>query len=184
MRKAVRTQQRLDCTPVKRVKLNLECRDEIIPVLRGLQHRAQMGKKMGSGTFLVGDDAGSVEYCKPHVSPAALCDTNVAHRVARRRLVHRQRAPLVARPTAQHVQLPISCPNLFCALILPPLITRRQSRSRRRPRSIHARQSGVRRQLPFSGRRECVGSGAAFLPHTLGQMDGPWEERRRAGSTT
>ena len=38
MRKAIGTQQRLDCTPVERVKLNLECRDEIIPVLRGLQH--------------------------------------------------------------------------------------------------------------------------------------------------
>ncbi|MHB8890288.1 MAG: ISNCY family transposase [Acidobacteriaceae bacterium] len=38
MRKAICTQQRLDCTPVERVKLNLECRDEIIPVLRGLQH--------------------------------------------------------------------------------------------------------------------------------------------------
>ena len=38
MRKAISTQQRLDCTPVAHVKLNLECRDEIIPVLRGLQH--------------------------------------------------------------------------------------------------------------------------------------------------
>ena len=38
MRKAICTQQRLDCASVERVKLNLECRDEIIPVLRGLQH--------------------------------------------------------------------------------------------------------------------------------------------------
>ena len=37
MRKAICTQRRLDCTSVAHVKLNLECRDEIIPVLRGLQ---------------------------------------------------------------------------------------------------------------------------------------------------
>ena len=38
MRKAIITQPRLDCTSIERVKLNLNCRDEIIPVLRGLQH--------------------------------------------------------------------------------------------------------------------------------------------------
>jgi IS5 family transposase len=30
--------QRLDCSPVHEVKLNLNCRDEIIPILRALQH--------------------------------------------------------------------------------------------------------------------------------------------------
>lgn len=38
MRKAMCSQQRLDCAPIGHVKLNLECRDEIIPILRGLQH--------------------------------------------------------------------------------------------------------------------------------------------------
>jgi hypothetical protein len=31
-------QQRLDCLPISLVKLNLNCRDEIIPILRALQH--------------------------------------------------------------------------------------------------------------------------------------------------
>ena len=31
-------QERLDCLPITEVKLNLECRDEIIPILRALQH--------------------------------------------------------------------------------------------------------------------------------------------------
>jgi len=38
MRKAICTQRRLDCTAVEHVQLNLDCRDEIIPILRGLQH--------------------------------------------------------------------------------------------------------------------------------------------------
>jgi len=31
-------EERLDCLPISAVKLNLECRDEIIPILRALQH--------------------------------------------------------------------------------------------------------------------------------------------------
>jgi hypothetical protein len=38
MRKAMDRQQRLDCQPVAKVKLNLDCRDEIIPILMALQH--------------------------------------------------------------------------------------------------------------------------------------------------
>lgn len=38
MRIAYSNQQRLDCESVLNVKLNLNCRDEIIPVLRALQH--------------------------------------------------------------------------------------------------------------------------------------------------
>lgn len=38
MRKAYSSQRRLDCERVLNVKLNLNCRDEIVPVLRGLQH--------------------------------------------------------------------------------------------------------------------------------------------------
>jgi IS5 family transposase len=38
MRKAMDRQQRLDCQPIVTVKLNLDCRDEIIPILVALQH--------------------------------------------------------------------------------------------------------------------------------------------------
>ena len=31
-------EQRLDCLPISEVTLNLNCRDEIIPILRALQH--------------------------------------------------------------------------------------------------------------------------------------------------
>lgn len=37
MRQAIQRQQRLDCDSVSQVVLNLNCRDELIPVLRGLQ---------------------------------------------------------------------------------------------------------------------------------------------------
>src|SRR5438067_8931431 len=33
-----RPQERLDCLPIAQVKLNLNCRDEIVPILRALQH--------------------------------------------------------------------------------------------------------------------------------------------------
>jgi len=38
MRRAFEPQLRLDCDPVVTVQLNLNCRDEIIPILRALQH--------------------------------------------------------------------------------------------------------------------------------------------------
>jgi len=38
MRKPHANQKRFDCHPVNQVQLNLNCRDEIIPVLRSLQH--------------------------------------------------------------------------------------------------------------------------------------------------
>jgi len=38
MRKPFSTQARLDCATVGEVKLNLKCRDEIVPVLAGLRH--------------------------------------------------------------------------------------------------------------------------------------------------
>jgi hypothetical protein len=38
MRKPFDPQQRLDCQPVLNVRLNLHCRDEIVPILRALQH--------------------------------------------------------------------------------------------------------------------------------------------------
>jgi hypothetical protein len=38
VRVAYQEQSRLDCPPVNAVPLNLNCRDEIIPILRALQH--------------------------------------------------------------------------------------------------------------------------------------------------
>lgn len=38
MRKAMDRQQRLGCQPVSEVKLNLNCRDEIVPILAALRH--------------------------------------------------------------------------------------------------------------------------------------------------
>ena len=38
MRKAFSPQQRFDCDRIPEVELNLNCRDEIIPILAGLQH--------------------------------------------------------------------------------------------------------------------------------------------------
>lgn len=38
MRKAFDCQRRFDCRPVFDVRLNLDCRDEIVPILRALQH--------------------------------------------------------------------------------------------------------------------------------------------------
>src|ERR1700751_1164536 len=38
MRVAMQEQPRLDCPPVDAVPLNRDCRDEIIPILRALQH--------------------------------------------------------------------------------------------------------------------------------------------------
>ena len=38
MRRSISTQYRFDCDPVNNVELNLDCRDEIVPILAGLQH--------------------------------------------------------------------------------------------------------------------------------------------------
>lgn len=38
MRKAISNQLRIDCVPIEQVALNFESRDEIVPVLAGLQH--------------------------------------------------------------------------------------------------------------------------------------------------
>jgi hypothetical protein len=38
MRKAFSPQMRFDCQPVPDVRLNVNCRDELVPILRGLQH--------------------------------------------------------------------------------------------------------------------------------------------------
>ena len=38
MRRSFSEQSRLDCRAIPDVQLNLNCRDEIIPILAGLQH--------------------------------------------------------------------------------------------------------------------------------------------------
>lgn len=38
MRKAYETQGRLDCEPIEQLRLNLNCRDEIVPILEALRH--------------------------------------------------------------------------------------------------------------------------------------------------
>ena len=38
MRRPFSTQTRFDCQSIPQVKLNLNCRDEIVPILHGLQH--------------------------------------------------------------------------------------------------------------------------------------------------
>ena len=38
MRQHYERQRRFDCSPIAEVSLNFECRDEMIPVLAGLQH--------------------------------------------------------------------------------------------------------------------------------------------------
>ena len=51
MRKAIERQRRLDGGSVSQVMLNLNCRDELIPVLRGLQEiYATTPVRAGSGT--------------------------------------------------------------------------------------------------------------------------------------
>jgi IS5 family transposase len=49
-------QERLDCLPVTEVKLNLSCRDEIIPILRALQHVYGDGELRRELLSLVGKD--------------------------------------------------------------------------------------------------------------------------------
>src|SRR5271168_2720544 len=49
-------EQRLDCLPIEMVTLNLNCRDEIIPILRALQHIYGDSKLRREIVDLVSDD--------------------------------------------------------------------------------------------------------------------------------
>ena len=51
-----RPQERLDCLPVPQVKLNLSCRDEIVPILRALQHVYEDSELRGELLRVVGKD--------------------------------------------------------------------------------------------------------------------------------
>jgi IS5 family transposase len=63
MRLAFPEQPRLDCPPVDSVPLNLNCRDEIIPILRALQHVYQQAQVRRKLLDLIGKDV------NPHSSP-------------------------------------------------------------------------------------------------------------------
>src|SRR5438876_2770640 len=56
MRLAFDPQRRLDGPPIEEVKLNLNCRDEIIPILRSLQHIYSDSQLRRQILDLVGDD--------------------------------------------------------------------------------------------------------------------------------
>lgn len=57
-------QERLDCLPILEVKLNLGCRDEIIPILRALQHLYGDGQLRRELLGLVGKDVNKTSSCK------------------------------------------------------------------------------------------------------------------------
>src|SRR3954471_11485189 len=59
MRVAFQEQPRLDCPPVTAVPLNLNCRDEIIPILRALQHVYEQARLRDEILNLIGKDVNS-----------------------------------------------------------------------------------------------------------------------------
>jgi len=59
MRLAFDPQRQLACPPVDQVVLNLNCRDEIIPILRGLQHVYQVPALRQELLHLIGKDVNS-----------------------------------------------------------------------------------------------------------------------------
>jgi transposase, IS5 family len=63
MRIRFNPQPRLDCPPIQKVQLNLNCRDEIIPILRALQHIYSDSKLRREILDLVGEDV------NPETSP-------------------------------------------------------------------------------------------------------------------
>ena len=56
--------ERLDCLPIPEVKLNLECRHEIIPIVRGLQHLYGNVPLRQEALRLVGKDINSTSSRK------------------------------------------------------------------------------------------------------------------------
>jgi len=71
MRMRFNPQPRLDCPPIEMLKLNLNCRDEIIPILRALQHIYGDSKLRRDILHLVGEDVNpetSSEHGRPGMS--------------------------------------------------------------------------------------------------------------------
>jgi len=56
MRKPYEKQRRFDCTPIADLMLNYECRDEMIPVMAGLQHVYTCGSLRNQVVWLVAQD--------------------------------------------------------------------------------------------------------------------------------
>lgn len=56
MRQHYDTQRRFDCTPIAELELNVECRDEIIPILAGLQYVYTSAELRGKLVRLVAED--------------------------------------------------------------------------------------------------------------------------------
>lgn len=56
MRQHYDTQRRFDCTPIGELMLNYDCRDEVIPVLAGLQHVYACGELRRKVVKLVAED--------------------------------------------------------------------------------------------------------------------------------
>jgi len=56
MRKSYSSQLRMDCLPIEEIPLNLECRDEIIPVLAGLKHLYSQTELRDQLLELIGTD--------------------------------------------------------------------------------------------------------------------------------
>ena len=59
MRKAYSPQRRFDCSPIAKVPLNFECRDEVVPVLAGLQFLYRDNQLRRRVVNLVADDVSS-----------------------------------------------------------------------------------------------------------------------------
>ena len=64
MRVDFHEQLRLDCLPIESVVLNRNCRDEIIPILRALQHIYGDARLRGELLGLVGRDVNGASSCK------------------------------------------------------------------------------------------------------------------------
>jgi len=56
MRIPHREQLQLDCPPVAQVVLNVNCRDRMIPILRGLQHLFSQSTFLDQALHLVSED--------------------------------------------------------------------------------------------------------------------------------
>ena len=63
MRKPFSKQSRFDCRNVTDVELNVNCRDEIIPILRALQHIYSKGEVRNEILDLIAEDVNGEARC-------------------------------------------------------------------------------------------------------------------------
>ena len=65
MRIPHQTQHTFDCPPVTKVELNPECRNRMIPILRGLQHLYSRREFLDQALQWIGDDVlGDADPCR------------------------------------------------------------------------------------------------------------------------